>query len=282
MTELVREVVAEVLSRTSGAAPAGGRPPLAAPARPNYQRLKARERLARLAGEEADAGGDEALAAAMRRSCLSHVCEPSGVEAAVAGTRREGMPGPPAEVLWQREAGLLLIVPDPDPRLASVPPLGAWAGGTVGVLWLHQPTPHLLAAVALGTDVGVHVDGNAEETLYLVFRQGDARSLRRDLEELAARLARAGAEAKGAVLAPLPAWSGLLFGVEGAEALGLLRLRHPLEAAILADGYWKGGGRASLMPRGSFLVVAGARQECEETLGALEGLRLRLGFGRRR
>lgn len=286
MSELVREVVAEVMARTGRT---GGS---AALTRPNYQRQKAEERRRQLLGEgrPGPKGGDveQELATRLRRTCLSHVCgeavEPPrpavGAPAAASRVRGEGQDR--AVCLWQDGAKSLVLIPAiaeqaiPRGKASYLNKLPA------AVLALPQPEPHELIALAeavKGAALEVAVFGTIGSGLEVVLHHVDLSVLRLALRPLESGL-RLGKGRQDPLTAP-PAFLRNLFGLGQVEALAMIRRGNPWTLAVVADELRRHGqGGPEVLVQDGILLLHGREEEVRAGLEQAWASLRRMGLWR--
>lgn len=299
MSDIVRAVVTEVLRRSQATAPAPSPPPspsdaLAGLARPNYQAEKRRERMRRLVdGAEAASAGAPApadLAAELRRSCLSHTCEPPTPGAEVADAvpkpgRAVAAPAGPSRVegLYRLpDGGGIWWLEDVHPQALTAGVAEVYTGGRA--VLVHLPRARLPAVLALDETLpvlapgAVRTAGAVGEALFVALSVAapDRAALRR----LGGRLEATWGGGRAVRLVGSP--SEFLRTVLRSPPAGAVAVVGDLvepEQVCLADGLWKevGGPGLGVSFGPGYVVVHGPVEAVARAASWLEARVGRIG-----
>ena len=294
MSDLIRDVVEDILRRRSGSTDRNSRDESAqALERPNYQQKKSEERIGQLhrdgisarggtTSSHAATPGIAALSAEMRRTCLTHECDraPRVVVHNAEGARRHG------EVIGRMgQFSGIWWLDHLDERALTASVKQIWDGGPMAVVSIGKTVPHhvlLLDEMLHALDGAVRLrigDKRPDGSRLIGVGYPDELRIKGELKTLANRLGRTQYPHKEVYLLEYPCtFIQQMLEVESIPALGLLLDVPELEGVLIGDWIYQNIADAtvSVTVRDNWLLLTGPVEAVHQALDTAKWYRDRL------
>ncbi|PSR32220.1 MAG: hypothetical protein C7B46_15260 [Sulfobacillus benefaciens] len=294
MSDLIRDVVEDILQRRPGSPAINPRNDVAAAmGRPNYQRKKAEERIAQLQGVGTSdrVGVNTArpttvpittLSAEMRRTCLTHECDRAprvvsrGAESATRRGEVIGRIGGSSGIWW---------LDHPDERALTERVRQVWDGGPMAMVVIGKTGPHHVVLLdellhALDGAVRVRIGAQGPDgSLLIGIGHPDESRLKGELKTLANRLGRAQYPHKEVYLLEYPcAFIQQVLEVGSTPAMGILLDVPELDGVLIGDWIYQNlaDTAVNVTVRDDWLLLTGPVEAVHQALDTAKWYRDRL------
>ncbi len=293
LSDLIREVVEDILQRKTSKEKSPGQSPMADLVRPNYQRLKSQERLKQFgeaaqhpqAQHSASAGAkpDESeLSSELRRTCLTHTCDqtPRIMHSLETGS------APRSEVIGRINgtSGIWWLA-EPDERALTDRVRQVWDGGPLAVLVLDTATPQDALVIdealhSLGDGLRMRMgDRGAGGGLVVGLGHPNEKLIKSQLKILAQRLGRTHLAHKDAYILENPCtFIQQVLAVSPAPAMGVLTQVPEMDGVLIAGWVYRHGSSSpvSIEVRAGWILITGSGEDVHKVLDGAKWYRERL------